>query len=389
MKTYVLKQKYPSLPDNWEAGMLVGQGDRGSFSSFSPVSTLYTDYHVRREDVVNNPEYWEEFTQGSYQILSILNPQRNVDSIVTDKEEIKAYLQLLSLHKQSPWVINSVKRLFDGKVFTVGDVVIRHKDKNCPSPSTTHRTISSFYIGKERDIRFKAGDGETGFFLELFSHITKGELIEKYQILAFKENKKGFFNRIWRADSQIKDSFCLNAGESPFHSSSSLINLGLDIYSIKRLSDNEIFTIGDLINRNGKSVKLEIIELDDFWMGGVAVNRKGSPFGGECLETLQKARIPIFTTEDGIDIFEDSNYYCHINLKSFEIKESKIITKGVSGNLNPELFKYFSTKEAAEDYILMNKPCLSAQDVIDYTESKEGPLEGIDPDFIELVKRKQ
>lgn len=46
------------------------------------------------------------------------------------------------------------------------------------------------------------------------------------------------------------------------------------------------------------------------------------------------------------------------------------------------VIEYFSTKEAAEEYILMNKPCLSYNDVI----NKWWSIAGSKPDSLKLLK---
>lgn len=69
----------------------------------------------------------------------------------------------------------------------------------------------------------------------------------------------------------------------------------------------------------------------------------------------------LFTTEDGVGIKEDDmlfyvllkhNYNLHCN------------PANIHDGKNPD-YKYFSTKEAAEQYILEQKPCLSLNDLLD------------------------
>jgi PAB1-binding protein PBP1 len=69
MKYYKLIKKYPSLPKNWEDGMLVGQGDRGCNAEFSPCSGKYTDFYIRPEEVINNPEFWKEEKENSEEFI--------------------------------------------------------------------------------------------------------------------------------------------------------------------------------------------------------------------------------------------------------------------------------------------------------------------------------
>jgi hypothetical protein len=59
---YKLIKKYPSLPSDWEVGMVVGTGDRYIPTAFSPFDCKYKDYYVPYAEVVYNPEYWEDMS---------------------------------------------------------------------------------------------------------------------------------------------------------------------------------------------------------------------------------------------------------------------------------------------------------------------------------------
>jgi len=63
MKQYKLKQKYPSLPSDWEVGMEVGQGDRGSCGDYSPIHGKYSNRYINACEVHNNSEFWEEVVE--------------------------------------------------------------------------------------------------------------------------------------------------------------------------------------------------------------------------------------------------------------------------------------------------------------------------------------
>ena len=82
---------------------------------------------------------------------------------------------------------------------------------------------------------------------------------------------------------------------------------------------------------------------------------------------VEKAKQPLFTTEDGVDIFEgDKVYYIETNdttENSFKVNEYTIQYSGRF--LSDNTLHSFSTKEKAEEYILLNKPVLSLNDVMD------------------------
>lgn len=60
MKEYRLKKWYPTLPEDWEVGMKVGQGNGYFLTRYSPCSSKYTNTFETIDIVRNNPEFWEE-----------------------------------------------------------------------------------------------------------------------------------------------------------------------------------------------------------------------------------------------------------------------------------------------------------------------------------------
>ena len=125
-----------------------------------------------------------------------------------------------------------------------------------------------------------------------------------------------------------------------------------DIYSVKRISDNKIFTIGDFY---------EDLIIEKMFM---------SVDGNILTKYKPKIKEPIFQTEDGVDIFEADNIYW-VNINTFE----KINCNKYNDDLGEISIKSllskkyeckaiaFSTKEKAEEFILLNKPCLSVNDI--------------------------
>lgn len=60
MKKYKLVKKYPSLPKNWEVGMIVGQGDSNAiYATFSPCSGNYSEVFLHYDEITRFPEFWE------------------------------------------------------------------------------------------------------------------------------------------------------------------------------------------------------------------------------------------------------------------------------------------------------------------------------------------
>ena len=135
-----------------------------------------------------------------------------------------------------------------------------------------------------------------------------------------------------------------------------------DIYSVKRLYDGEVFTVSDNVIGNFTNTKYNI---SSFVIEGrfdkIIINSHAIHLN-EC----KKLKQPLFTTEDGVDIYEGDKY-CYVKFK--ENRKSlgrvfQIVTCDRPGCLYESQYeKYFSTKEKAEEYILMNKPVLSLNDL--------------------------
>ena len=147
-----------------------------------------------------------------------------------------------------------------------------------------------------------------------------------------------------------------------------LIQSGFKIHSVKRLSDGEIFTIGDKITGKSKyNCTINTIELNPDYPQ-IIFNRFDE---GIDLINAKHIKKPLFTTEDGVDIYVGDNYFeliipgfhnaqCVWNILPYEGRCNLIYDQ--EGN-RKHFRLWFSTKEKAEEYILMNKPCLSLNDI--------------------------
>jgi len=138
------------------------------------------------------------------------------------------------------------------------------------------------------------------------------------------------------------------------------------IHSVKRLSDGEVFTIGDLIDFGDFGNKgfrpIGKIEVDYF--DKTRVTAWDGAYGKGAINKWEKAskKTPLFTTEDGVEIFEgDKFYYPNIHIWKTIISEAD---KRVLIFIRLNKYKPFSTKEKSEEYILLNKPCLSVNEII-------------------------
>lgn len=157
------------------------------------------------------------------------------------------------------------------------------------------------------------------------------------------------------------------------------------IRSVKRLPDGEVFTIKDRVDAKQAGIK----EIKKFFMGGDYCNLwvqfnegHGSNDGCLGLNSIEKLK-PLFTTYDGIDIFDKNELlYVVEHARDVFLFESKSTAGSIRG-----ILKYFYYKEPAEQYVIIHKPCLSISEVID-----AGPAHDIDPvlknNLLKLVKKK-
>ena len=198
-----------------------------------------------------------------------------------------------------------------------------------------------------------------------------------YEILSFRANT-GLLrikdsNGIFQANGDAKrenttEQYLLNEG-------------GWDIYSVKRLSDGEVFSIGDKIyfrglygnNSEHKYDTIRGFDLKQDANLGILYHN-----GLVGLNKIEKYREAILTTEDGINIFQGDSYY-YVNKNNLHI--DFVVSADKKFDSKKEDMLDFKHKENAEEYILMNKPILSLNNLLsvwcnnkDFDVYKESPM---------------
>ena len=122
-----------------------------------------------------------------------------------------------------------------------------------------------------------------------------------------------------------------------------------EILSVKRLLDGEVFTIGDLITgysyEDARSI--QTIRICTY-TGIIKLEQSG---GYTDLMNATKVKQPIFLTHDGKDIFAGDKVW-YVNKENFYYD---YIIAFPDVKFNSEIRAYFLTREAAEDYIEKNK----------------------------------
>lgn len=148
---------------------------------------------------------------------------------------------------------------------------------------------------------------------------------------------------------EIIDLKCATFGKDFY-----LNNTQYEIFSVKRTYDDIVFTVGDITT---------IGVIERFGIEGWTLQVKHDVDTGRNswhINNIQKRKTqPLFKTEDGVGIFEnDMLYYV---LKDFQLHSNPA---NIYDGTNPD-YKYFSTREAAKEYIAWNKPHFSAKEVVD------------------------
>lgn len=150
---------------------------------------------------------------------------------------------------------------------------------------------------------------------------------------------------------------------SPYRCSNYDINTmlrdGDRIHSVKRLSDNTIWTIGDKVywvDVFEYSHTIDKFEVD--YKGYMRVT--GSvpvPFDFPFTQIEKfKERNPLFTTEDGKEIFKGDAYWCVFS--NFDIRTYIAVNHNLNGRW------IFSNEEKAIEFVFNNKPTLSLNDLL-------------------------
>lgn len=142
---------------------------------------------------------------------------------------------------------------------------------------------------------------------------------------------------------------------------------------VKRLSDGEIFSIGDEVEYFSLGLKHQFI------ITGFILSKDGDrcllsserfqhhidlfSIDSECINNykLQKSKKqPVLITQDCVEVFEGDEYYT-VCENSYNISINTA-TKDCVKKLNNKT-KIFSTKEKADNYIIWNKPMLSLKEI--------------------------
>jgi hypothetical protein len=240
--------------------------------------------------IENQPEFWEEVIEKDYEIISYL-AKDNPTNITTKRRGAH-------LHDEY-WNIHSVKRLSDGEVFTVGDL------------------IKTPYIEGTRIVKFKNPEANE-YFIEISTGFTRLSTIEKIK-------------------------------KSPIF----LTHNGKDIF------------LGDRIIWVNKDSLLHGTFTADY--GSLFCSNQHVYFNSavDAQDYIEKNKV-LFITEDGVGIKKGYSYYFVDTDLSITLAPNASVGAGLYDGI-----KYFSTFETAQYYVIVNAKVLSIEEFWEFV-SKPG-----------------
>lgn len=215
-----------------------------------------------------------------------------------------------------------------------------------------------------------------------------------WEITALKYNKS-----IYRYQDKIyKNRFHKEEYASPYVTIDGLYedqdeSYKISIYSVKRLYDNKEFKIGDkVLNREPKSHLHKDQTIISFIINGennICAITDLTNDNGLSITKLELAEELLFTTDDNVDIYHGDSYWYVKPENNYSITKS-IAYKGLNSSRKIEGILDFSTKKAAEEYVIENKPFLSLKDIDDcYSYPKGSRLyNNLKTNLIETIKIK-
>lgn len=156
----------------------------------------------------------------------------------------------------------------------------------------------------------------------------------------------------------------------------SCIKRKCSIYSVRRISDNSVWTLRDIYN--GFTITHFKIKDGDMY-AHFAPSAENNLLLSQLKAPIQETPKPVlFTTEDGIEVKDEHAGIYHI--ADFKIRTRK--AKNTTHLINK---KFFYIKNA-EKYLLFNKPCLSINEIFKLIDECRGGTYIKEDKFTEELK---
>lgn len=133
------------------------------------------------------------------------------------------------------------------------------------------------------------------------------------------------------------------------------------IESVQRICDGELFTVGDKCSygKEGIITKFHISGVREM-LCDIEFN-KISSYSNAPLRAIEKVKpkVPLFTTEDGVEVFVNDTVYSVRKIDWFNDPvpfKAHYGSSSLGRDKQTNSWWYFSTKDAANNFITLNKP---------------------------------
>lgn len=409
MKQYKLIKKYPGLAPEIELGDVVTYKENLKYYVFKTLTNI--DYHFGRNMIENFPEFWQEIIE--YPVgTKVRDTNPNTEGSIYEKLSNGFW----KLHNRDNFVITS-DTIGKGKRFeVVNDFILPEKWEICINNEEEAKIYRDFFeskVGKKWDYTigfvygFNGKKYTSGRFynyteitfeqfkkyvlkeeeknianykidksfnvIKICSPIENQQEKKEYEILSFINKEGKILKRTEYLHDQLKQHFYDGIGTSlTLNTILTTYSKVYHIHSVRRLSDDVVFTIGDKIKGKSNCIcKIDSIELNPNYPQ-IMFNRLD-----EGIDLIKATKLkPLFKTEDGVDIYTNDKYYFVVIsdlqiLDPYTVKEHIADWDNTGKYVKPPLGgKQFSTKEKAENFILKNKPCLSYNDIIELNKGE-------------------
>lgn len=191
-----------------------------------------------------------------------------------------------------------------------------------------------------------------------YKHIPTKEIFTKDALAAEYKNDRGWRFPMWlieHIDSKDWEKVEEKKYELLRWSTDKTTNSISHIESILRLSDNERFTVGqEIIARGEPKHRFAITGFKIVDDGGILIQMDGGFWPLDYISPAPK-REPLFVSADGKELFKDD--YVYTVREGFKISEDQLC------DAFNEVPHTYSTREAAEDYVIDHKKEFSSKEV--------------------------
>ena len=283
-----------------------------------------------------------------------------------ESASLEAFLIIGNSVKSGHFEIYSVRRESDNLVLTVGD-------------NTPIGIIKSFIL-KEDTIGYASGEHTSWVGLKVWREVQPKE----WEITAFRSVPRGTIWKLNKNGYYQKSNSVQNDLDSMLTKGYTCVKTGnAEIYSVRRLSDNVEFKVSDNIQSTLGSTKFPF-KITNFILTDTIYAENNISEQAISILNIQKIE-RLFITEDNIDIFDENIELWDISTTNWDYLDRTRAKYFIQFKEFPTTRKAWYYKEKAEEYVLMNKPSLSINDVL---KSFNNPGNSIIEPLKNLVKTK-